>query len=201
MGIKKLQQAEQLWKEFSDKVTASGNFAMMGMVNLFMAKIKTNLGLCHMQLKEHKKALPYYEQAKKLMEGSNLSRHPEYFAVLNLTAECQFNLGNRKECEELSKKVLQYVEGKADMELAKARALSNVGNVYYAEGKRAEAKTMYEKSIFIFEKLLPPSHPSLMWAYTNLALTLKSLNEDPQRVQELFDKAKGIAELTKKRRE
>ena len=57
-----------------------------------------------------------------------------------------------------------------------ATSLNNLAGLYYTQGKYAEAKLLYKRSLAIFEKVLGPKHPNTMTVKENYAVVLRKLN-------------------------
>jgi serine/threonine protein kinase/tetratricopeptide (TPR) repeat protein len=58
-----------------------------------------------------------------------------------------------------------------------ARLLSALGNVYYGEGKFAEATENYRRSIALREQVLGPEHPDVARVLNNLGIALRDQNQ------------------------
>ena len=61
-----------------------------------------------------------------------------------------------------------------------ATSLNNLANLYYSQGKYAEAEPLYQRSLAIVEKALGSDHPNTVKVRENYALLLRNLGRDAE---------------------
>jgi serine/threonine protein kinase/tetratricopeptide (TPR) repeat protein len=74
-----------------------------------------------------------------------------------------------------------------------ARLLSALGNVYYGEGKFAEATEHYRRSVALREQALGPEHPDVARVLNNLGIALRDQNQYREAAAQL-ERAVAILE-------
>lgn len=74
---------------------------------------------------------------------------------------------------------------------ATATLLTNLAELYLAQGKYAEAETLSQRSLEIFEKALGPDHPKVATSLENYATLLRDTKRE-DKAEEIETRAKAI---------
>jgi tetratricopeptide (TPR) repeat protein len=72
-----------------------------------------------------------------------------------------------------------------------ATSLDNLANLYYAQGKYAEAEPLYQRALGIREKALGPEHPNVATVLENYAVLLRQTGRE-SHATEMEARAKAI---------
>jgi len=72
-----------------------------------------------------------------------------------------------------------------------AQSLNNLAELYRAQGKYAEAESLYKRSLAIWEKALGPNHPYMAQICENMAKGYRSLGKEKE-AEQLEARAKKI---------
>ncbi|GJL79112.1 MAG: hypothetical protein NPINA01_21010 [Nitrospinaceae bacterium] len=125
--------------------------------------------------KEYASALPFAQQAVKLMD-QNLPANPEGLVqALNNLGELNRKVGNHAAAEATFLRSLKISEDFLEENHPLiAILLNNLALLYEDAGKFSEAQKLYQHSLTIREKTLGPNHPTV----ANLVHKLATLNSD-----------------------
>ncbi len=66
---------------------------------------------------------------------------------------------------------------------AVAAGLNNLGGLYHAQGKYAEAEPLYRRSLAIVENALGSEHPNVGTALENYAALLREMNRETEAAE------------------
>ncbi|CAF0918045.1 unnamed protein product [Adineta steineri] len=97
--------------------------------------------------------------------------------------------GHFDKAEELYKVLLEQPSSESD----KATYYNNLGSVRHKQGDYEQAIKYYEQGLGIFEKTLPPNHPSLATSYNNIGGVYDNMGEYSKALS-FQEKALGIRE-------
>ncbi len=72
-----------------------------------------------------------------------------------------------------------------------ATSLSNLAELYRAQGQYAEAEPLYRRALFVLTKALGPDHPNVATTVENYAALLRKLNRETE-AEKMEARAKAI---------
>ncbi len=98
---------------------------------------------------------------------------------------------NYPEAEKQWSAALKEAEGFGPQDPRLATTLNNLGEVYRAQAKYAEAEPLYMRAMAIYEKTLGPEHPDVAQSLENYAALLRKTGRDDEAVK-LEARAKAI---------
>src|SRR5262249_54469811 len=123
-----------------------------------------------------------------------IASRTEEVEALNEQVEHLTSAGNSAEALTLARRVVTLAEqqlGPAHLQLA--RALDNLGQLYYTRGDYDGAEPLYQRALRIRTQVLEPGHPDIAQSLNNLAL-LYYARKDYSRAEPLLQAALGIYE-------
>jgi tetratricopeptide (TPR) repeat protein len=74
-------------------------------------------------------------------------------------------------------------------------ALNNLAELYRAQGKHAEAESLYQRALAIAEKVLGSEHPDVAQILNNLVLLYKEMGQE-EEVERLEERVRTIRSTT-----
>jgi len=90
---------------------------------------------------------------------------------------------NYPEAEKQWSAALKEAEGFGPQDPRLATTLNNLGEVYRAQAKYAEAEPLYMRAMAIYEKTLGPEHPDVAQSLENYAALLRKTGRDDEAVK------------------
>jgi tetratricopeptide (TPR) repeat protein len=112
------------------------------------------------------------EKAKKIFE-----QNPEWWAWQSRmrAGDEAYGRGDYGEAERHWKAQLEF-----EVNMGSNRSLNNLARLYEAQGRYAEAETIYERSLAMMEKTLGPEHPELSESLNNYTAFLRKMGRDAE---------------------
>ncbi len=98
---------------------------------------------------------------------------------------------NYPEADKQWSAALKEAEGFGPQDPRLATTLNNLGEVYRAQAKHAEAEPLYMRAMAIIEKALGPEHPDVAQSLENYAALSRKTGRDDEAVK-LEARAKAI---------
>ncbi len=94
--------------------------------------------------------------------------------TLNAAGIEAYQRGDYAEAEKRWSAALKEAEGFGPQDPRLATSLNNLGFLYQAQGRYAEAEPLYQRALAIKEKALGPEHPSVATSLENYAALLRN---------------------------
>ena len=105
--------------------------------------------------------------------------------------EAAYEQGRYAEAEVQLKAALQEAESFEPDDPRLAQSLNNLGLLYEAQGKYAEAEPLYQRALGIWEKALGPDHPNAATSLENYAALLRKTDREAEAAK-MEARAKAI---------
>ncbi|MBP7310552.1 MAG: tetratricopeptide repeat protein, partial [Candidatus Cloacimonetes bacterium] len=152
-----------------------------------------NLGHLYTVQNKHAEALPYYQEAVRLM-GANYSFHPYYGGFIKNLATTYLELGQLKEAEPLMAEGLQYTKNAyGERHPATAAHLVSQARLFVLQHKFAAAEKNYLAALSIYNNVFGPANRrtiALMQALGELYLRMGK-PKVAKSYRALLEKVKG----------
>jgi tetratricopeptide (TPR) repeat protein len=166
--------------------------------HLLVSECYYELGNCLATLGRYAEARVQYQHALEIRKTILFHEHQQTLIVWSAYGEVEMLLGNLLEAEQIQSQIFQQLQlqhsqlpptqGSASpvMSLFQGVVMSRLGNVIEKKGKVRQAKQLYERSLYIQQKLLGHEHPSIAETYCHLGRVLIALGK--------YEAAKGFYE-------
>lgn len=179
-----------------------------GQDNSKLIPFLADLGMLYSQGGNYTKAAIFFERALSISQGSNgkqrtsaavrLPSSSEWWTtplLLNNLALVQRNIGDDRRAESLLRRALQMVPQDTGVDMVPSLIFLNLAQLRHEAGDLANAKSFYQRSLHVFERLFGPKH-----FYSGLVLSdLARLHFDEGKRDQATPMVERIREIERMR--
>lgn len=128
----------------------------------------------------------------QLWPGATSAQTPRWEAYVTDGVNA-YKQGRYPEAEQWLREAVKEAEAVKSQDLRLARSLNDLGVIYYAQGKHAEAVPLYERALAIQENILGREHPLVALTLNNLA-ALYHAQGKYYKAEPLYERSLAIRE-------
>ena len=160
LGDKQYAEAEKVIKEQLDQAEKSGNVA-----DPRIAICANNLAVACLKQGKFSEGEPYSKMAVEVTEKIAGAKHINVGRVLITLGRIYTGEKEYPQAEETLKKATSVIDGSSNkMPLDEAKVSLYTAELYAAMGRASDAEPLYKKSIALYQKALPATHPDVIAA-------------------------------------
>lgn len=141
-----------------------------------------NIGTTLRDLGFAEEARKCFQRALKIGEIANGKEHPALAETLNNIGATLLDLGLANEAKRYFERVLTLIveSGRNEVDLIKAHALINLGDIFSGLGNYEKSKSCFERALNTYELIHNECHPTVVATLNQLGNTLRDLGEYQQ---------------------